>query len=448
MKILVVDDEESQRKILASFLNRSGYTVMTAESGKDAIDKSNRDIDLVLLDMRLGDMSGMQVMNKLLEKNPLLDVIIITAYGTIEQAVSAMKKGAFEYLSKPINLNELLVLIEKVKEKRLLKVRIQALEEELDVMQKSKTIIAESNSMKDILREAMKIAQTDAPVLITGESGTGKEVIARFIHVSSKRLGRFIPISCAAIPENLLESELFGYEKGAFSGADKSKPGKIELAEGGTLFLDEIGEMKPELQAKLLRVLQSYEIERLGSTKSQKVNVRIIAATNRDVEELVEDGKFRQDLYYRLNVVRLHIPPLRERRSDIVPLCNYFLKFYTQKYVKRIRGFTKDALACMLSYKWPGNVRELSNVIERAVLLASKNLIAAGELAVCNVSEKKQGDSLRLEDVERAHIKHVLEITHNNIKEAARLLGIHRNTLSKKLRQFFPEKFKKNGGQV
>ena len=437
MRVLVVDDEEVQRKALRNFLNREGYLADMAESYEKAIELINeKPYDVAIVDIRLGDKSGLELLEKIREISPFTRVIMVTAYGTIDTAVWSMKEGAIDFLTKPINLRELLEILKKLKEE--LSIEVVSRIEDRDL--KVSGIVAESKAMKNILSLAYRAARSYAPVLITGESGTGKEVIARFIHRASKRVGSFVALSCAAIPDGLLESELFGYEKGAFTGADSTKKGKIELAEGGTLFLDEIGEMPQSLQAKLLRFLETGEYWRLGGENPIKANVRIISATNRDLEAMVKNGSFREDLFYRINTIHIHIPPLRERREDIIPLAEHFLRMFAKREKKNIKGFTREAKYFLVGYPFKGNVRELRNMIERAVILGDSEYIDVKDL----VDEKSQKEKilLSLEDVEKEHIKKVLIMTNWNIKEAAAILGIHRNTLTQKIKKYFKEQEK------
>lgn len=439
LKILVVDDEKVQTRALLRFFKKLGYEVQGAFSFEEAIllnEKEN--FDIALIDLRIGDKNGIDLLSILRERNPLIKGIIITAFGTIDSAVKSMKEGAVEFLTKPVNLNEIAELIRKIEDEiGVEKLALGNFRESEDFRHKG--IVFKSSAMKKVLTLAYKTARSMAPVLVTGESGTGKEEIARFIHNASGRIGKFVAISCASIPENLLESELFGYERGAFTGADTSRKGKIEIADGGTLFLDEIGEMSPSLQAKLLRFLESGEYWKLGSDRVRKANIRLISATNRDLLKMIEEGKFREDLFYRINTVHIKIPPLRERREDIIPLSEYFLKVYSKKMHKLVKGFTKEAKYYLLSQDYRGNVRELRNMIERAVVLVEDG----GYISVKVLSEfsgEGQRVLLKLKDVEKEHIKKVLLLTDWNIKEAARILGIHRNTLSKKMKEYFAKK--------
>jgi len=435
LKILVVDDEEVQNRALVKFLKSRGYSVKGAYSFDEALHLHEiENFDIALIDLRLGKKSGIDLLTKLREKNPLLKGIIITAFGTIDSAVQSMKSGAVEFLTKPINLEELMEIVKKIESEVILDESV-VLKDHNHLDFDRSGIVFKSSIMRRVLFLAYRASKSMAPVLITGESGTGKEEVARFIHRVSGRMGEFVAISCASIPDNLLESELFGYEKGAFTGAETSKRGKIEMADGGTLFLDEIGEMSPPLQAKLLRFLESGEYWKLGGEKVKKANVRLISATNRDLEKMIEQGLFREDLYYRINTIHIHIPPLRERREDIIPLAEHFLKRFSKRSHKRIKGFTKEAKYHLLSLPYRGNVRELRNIVERAVVLADGEYITTDMLTGFEGEEKKI--LLRLLDVEKEHIKKVLLLTGGNIKEAAEILGIHRNTLSKKIKEYF-----------
>jgi len=432
LRIAVVEDDKSERWILSDFLRKKGYIVFDFESSEESFDFLEKNsVDVVISDLRLPGLSGIDLLQKVKALNPRVEFIIVTAYGDVSSAVEAMKKGAYDYLLKPLNLEELLLKLKHVDEKLALIRKLEQVESE--IRYSKGTIIAESKPMKEIIEMAKEVAPANTSVLITGESGTGKEVLARFIHEHSGRIGSFVPISCAAIPETLLEAELFGYEKGAFTGAVAEKPGKIELADGGTLFLDEVGELSPLLQAKLLRVLEDKEVTRLGSTKTKKINVRYLFATNRDLEKMVKEGAFREDLYYRINVFHIKIPPLRERVEDIIPLAHYFLKKFSRELNKPIKGFTEEAQSALLLYKWPGNVRELQNVIERACVLCKGEFITRDLLFLPQVGESV---SMRLRDVEKEHIRRVLELVDWNLSKASEILGIHRNTLRLKIKEY------------
>ncbi len=450
--ILIVEDEKLQREIIEEFLQKKGFQTFsssTIEKAKELL--KTQEINLVLLDWRLPDGDGLEFLTYIKENFPLIPVIMITAFASIEHAVTSMKKGAYHYLSKPINLEELLLIIERAlneykltKEVFLLKERLKYLSR--DEWKTPEGIIAESPAMKKILALVNKIAQTEAPVLITGESGTGKEVIAKLIHqVSPRSDGPFIKINCAAIPETLLEAELFGYEKGAFTGATQTKPGLFELAEGGSLFLDEIGEMPMSLQAKLLRVLQDQTFRRLGGLKELKVNFRLITATNRNLEEMIEKGLFREDLYWRLNVINLHIPPLRERKEDILPLTNFFIEKFNRKYGKSIQGVSQEALSALYQHSFPGNVRELENRIERGIILAENEILTKEDLGFTEGASKKENllDKLMtlpleeaVETLEKIRIKEALEKAKGVKVRAAQLLGITERMLRYKLEKY------------
>ena len=360
MHILVVDDEEAQRTLLAGFLEKKDYTVTTAASGKEAIDKNRiTGFDLVILDLKMPEIDGIETMAKMKEIDPETDFIILTGYGTVESAVEAMKLGAYDYLNKPINLDELELMIERIHGEQTVHRELEILREEIEAEFEAGSFVAESKGMKEVLGFISRVAKSDSTVLIHGESGTGKEMVARLIHKASNRQNnRFIPISCAALPETLLESELFGYERGAFSGAEKRKIGKFELAHRGTLFLDEIGDLPLSTQVKLLRVLQEFTFERLGSNTTIKVDVRLITATNQDLEKKISDGTFREDLYYRLNVIAIVIPPLKTRKEDIKPLVEHFINKFSCRCNKKIKGISKQGLNKLLRYDWPGNIRE------------------------------------------------------------------------------------------
>lgn len=438
MHILVCDDEDSQRELLAGFLKNLGYTVTTARNGAEAIAQNRtKGFDLALLDLKMPEIDGIETMKQMKSIDPQTYFIILTGFGTIESAVQAIKLGAYDYLSKPIDLNKLEMLIKRVYEEQITQQEIALLKEQIEERFNFDEFVGESPKMKEIVSLIPRIARSDASVLILGESGTGKELIARLIHEASPRKNRnFIPISCAALPETLIESELFGYERGAFSGAEKRKFGKFELADKGTLFLDEIGDLPLTVQVKLLRVLQEFTFERLGSNDPIKVDVRLICATNQDLKQKISDGKFREDLYYRINVVTINIPPLRERKEDIKPLVDHFLKKFMKQGHQRVKGITKEALNNLLRYDWPGNVRELENVIERALVLCRGELICPEDIPLQLRETSKITDSDLLVEVEKNHISKILEKTGGNLAEAARRLGIHRNTLRLKIKEF------------
>ncbi len=438
MHILVVDDEEAQRTLLAGFLEKKDYTVTTAASGKEAIDKNRiTGFDLVILDLKMPEIDGIETMAKMKEIDPETDFIILTGYGTVESAVEAMKLGAYDYLNKPINLDELELMIERIHGEQTVHRELEVLREEIAEEFETGSFVAESKGMKEVLGFISRVAKSDSTVLIHGESGTGKEMVARLIHKASNRQNnRFIPISCAALPETLLESELFGYERGAFSGAEKRKIGKFELAHRGTLFLDEIGDLPLSTQVKLLRVLQEFTFERLGSNTTIKVDVRLITATNQDLEKKISDGSFREDLYYRLNVIAIVIPPLKTRKEDIKPLGEHFINKFSCRCNNKIKGISKQGLDKLLRYDWPGNIRELENVIERAVVLCRNTLLESRDFPLKTEFDKRINDIEFLHEVEKEHIKMILKKTDYSLSEAAKRLGIHRNTLRLKMKEY------------
>ena len=437
--ILIVEDEKNQREILQEFLENKGYKTIGAESGEEALKKFESGIfDAILLDIKLPDISGIELLKKFREINPKIPVIMTTAYSDVDLVIEAMKSGAFHYLVKPINLDELLIIISRaIKHLNLIR-EIELLKEEKELYYPDiEGIVAESYEMKRVLATALKVAKSRASVLITGETGTGKELIARFIHRYSLRKDRpFIPINVAAIPESLIESELFGHVKGAFTDAVKDRKGYFQMANGGTIFLDEIGELPLHLQPKLLRVLQEGEFFPVGSSKPVRVDVRVITATNRNLTEEVQKGNFREDLYYRLNVVNIHIKPLRERREDIPYLLDHFLKKFSQKEGKKIRGFTREAYEALIRYDYPGNVRELENIVERAVVMSQGDLITTDDLPIHLVSSEFQLESNknlslteRLELIEKSLILEALK-KHKWVKtRAAKELGISERVL-------------------
>jgi len=438
VKILVIDDDESLRRVLEYNLAQEGYAVLTAGSGEHGLDLLKQEgADVVVTDVRMTGMDGLQVLEEVRQIDPNIQVIILTAFGTIEMAVEAMKAGAFHYISKPFNREELKLTIRKALQLKELERQNVALRQELQARVGTDAIIAESPPMAHVLELLQRVAPTETTVLILGESGTGKELVARAIHANSPRgSGAFVTVNCAAIPENLLESELFGHVRGAFTGAIRDRIGKFEAADGGTIFLDEIGEMRPELQVKILRVLEERTLERVGDNKAIRADVRILAATNKDLAKAIQAGEFREDLYYRLNVVPLQIPPLRERRQDIRPLSQHFLRRLGASPRLTI---TPEAFRALETYDWPGNVRELENALERAMIFHQGDVIALADLpetirapkardaAALPVSLPDAG--LSLEGVERELILRALQKHDWNQSRAARYLGITRHTL-------------------
>ena len=469
-RILVADDEESMRWVLSKALRKKGFTVDLARDGEEALRLIQAEpYDLAILDIKMPGLSGLELLDRVRELKSDLLVVIMTAEASMKNAVEAMKRGAYDYITKPFDLDVIDAIIEKVNKARELTSQMSVLKEELkERYLLEKNIIGNSPAMRDIYKTIGKVAPSDITVLVQGESGTGKELIARAIHFNSKRIGKpFIALNCAAIPKELLESELFGFEKGAFTGATERKLGKFEQANGGTIFLDEIGDMPLDLQAKILRVLQEKEVTRTGGSQNIAVDVRIVAATNQNLEELARKKQFREDLFYRLNVVPLQLVPLRERKEDIALLVEYFLQKTCAELEVPVRTCSPEAMALLNGYNWPGNVRELENTIKRAVILSSDPLLtpadfpglriqrtgdqpsSADELSLeaivdmklraslTNLDKMETGDiyNLVLRQIERPLVRFVLEKTRGNQVKAADILGINRNTLRKKIQE-------------
>ncbi|MGB9802797.1 sigma-54-dependent transcriptional regulator [Desulfofundulus sp.] len=444
--ILVVDDEESVRQTLKDILTDHGYRVEVARDGREGLEKIiDLDPSAVIMDIRMPEVDGIRVLELVRLKGQDTPIILITAYGSTQSTIEAMKLGAFDYLLKPLQINELLETLKKATDiKRLLRKNPPLTVQ--DVVERADVMIGLSPEMQKVYKAIGRVANSNATVLIRGESGTGKELVARAIHYNSIRRDKpFIKINCASIPENLLESEMFGYEKGAFTGAVASKPGKFELAQRGTIFLDEIGEMSLGLQAKLLRVIQEREFERLGGTETIKVDVRIIAATNKDLEKCIAEGTFREDLYYRLNVVDIYLPPLRERKEDIPVLVDHMIKLCNAEYKKQVTGFTEQAMKLLMEYDWPGNVRELKNVCERAVLMSTGPMLTVEDLPR-NIRKSSRrlhwlkglsGDSFKemIAEVEREIILQALEEHNWNRSAAAQALKMNRSSLYLKMKE-------------
>ena len=438
--VLLIEDEKIMRVTLEDALKGAGYEVMSFETGGSALQsmKSNS-FDVAVTDVRLPDMDGFDIVREITRTKDA-PVIVMTAYGTIKDAVEAMKLGAFDYITKPFALDEFLLLIERALEIKRLREENIRLKKDLNKCYCAPNIIGESAGMKKVFSLIGKVSVSDSTVLILGESGTGKELIATTIHYQSNRKDRpLIKVNCAALPEGLIESELFGHERGAFTGAVKRKPGRFELANGGTIFLDEIGDLPPATQAKILRVIQERQFERIGGTATLNVDVRIIAATNKNLEEEVKAGRFREDLYYRLNVIPITLPPLRERREDIPELIEFFMDRYRKKLAKNVR-FSKDAVEMLLAYDYPGNVRELENIIERCITLSIAEVIGKDELPSFITSDTPGTKSLFLSDIaadaEKGHIIGVLQTTQGNKTKAAEILGISRKTLWEKMNAY------------
>lgn len=442
--ILVVDDEPPQLELISGFLKKQGFEVTLAESGEKALQIFRREsFDLVLTDQRMPNLSGLDLLKAVRAVNPETPVIVVTAYGSIETAVSAIKAGATDYLTKPLNLDELLHRIEKVREHHRLVLENRDLREELGERHRIEGIIGESGRMLEVFSLVRRVAPSEATVLIRGESGTGKELIAKAIHFASPRAsGPLVKVNCAALPETLLESELFGHEKGAFTGAFVTRKGRFEVASGGTIFLDEIGDLPTHLQAKLLRVLQEREFERVGSSKPISIDVRILAATHRDLERLLKAGQFRDDLYYRLNVVTIVLPPLRERRQDLPLFMDHLLRVFAEKNGKKIRGFTSEAREALLRYDYPGNVRELENIIERASVITRSDVIGRADLPISiqepevEVSNSKTDLPVVVERLERRMIREALARSGGVQTRAAEQLGITERALRYKLKKY------------
>jgi DNA-binding NtrC family response regulator len=439
INILAVDDEEAFRRLLKKELARKGYAVEVASNGSEALRVlAEQAFDVILLDVMMPGVDGITLMKKLKEDGAATPIIVLTGKATVETAVDAMKNGAYDYLTKPYKLDELTIVIDRAYEYSRLSVKNKLLELELVRQEAPFEFIGRSRQVQDVLALIQKVAPTDSPVLIQGESGTGKELVANTVwHYSKRKELPLIALNCASLSENLIESELFGHEKGAFTSAYQMKHGLVEVADRGTLFLDEIGEMPIGLQAKLLRFLDSGEFRRVGGNKALHVDVRVVAATNKDLPAGIKAGTFREDLYYRLNVINITIPPLRERRDDIDGLARYFLKKYARKLGKTLRDFTTEALELLSAYRWPGNVRELENVIERAVIVSEAAEIGAEDLSIPSyaaVAEMKVNPSL--EEMEKTYILQVLKEAGGNQSRASQLLGIDRKTLYLKLKKY------------
>jgi len=439
INILVVDDEEPFRRLLKKELTRKGYSVEVASDGSEAQRLlRDRSFDVILLDVVMPGVDGISLMKKLKEEMGAPAIIVLTGKATVETAVEAMKNGAHDYLTKPYKLDELVIVIERTYEFSRLSVKNKLLEQELVRQEEPFEFIGKSRQVQDILTLIQKVAPTDSAVFIQGESGTGKELVANTVwRYSARKDAPFIALNCAALSGNLIESEIFGHEKGAFTSAYQLKHGLVEVADTGTLFLDEIGEMPFNLQAKLLRFLDAGEFRRVGGNKSLRADVRLIAATNKDLLSMIKAGTFREDLYYRLNVINIMIPPLRERKEDVGDLARHFLKKYAKKLAKPITAFTIEAMGLLSAYRWPGNVRELENVIERAVIVCETGTIGAEDLSISSYStigDMKVNPSL--EEMEKNYILRVLNETAGNQSKASQLLGIDRKTLYLKLKKY------------
>ncbi len=439
--VMIVEDEDTQRTLLAGLLRKEGYRAYEAGNGETALRTLRAEpIDIILLDFKLPDTDGLTLLKQFKEINPETDVIMITAFGSIENAVNALKAGASEYLTKPVDLDDLLIKMKRIEEKKYLVKENRILKETLKDHFKSENFIYSSEKMHEVASLIVRVAKTDSTILIEGESGVGKEVVLNLIHELSERKDQpLVKVNCAAIPETLLESELFGYEKGAFTGAFQRKIGKFELANKGTIFLDEIGDISPLLQSKLLRVIQEREVERLGGLHPVKVDVRIVVATNKNLDEEVKKGTFREDLFYRLNVVRITVPPLRERKEETPLLMDFFLKKFNDRHKRNVRGFTREARDALIKHDYPGNVRELENIIERAVILTRGEYVSAQDLPT--LTEKGQAlpeGNIRgaVEGMERKMIMEALTKSDWVQTRAAEELGISERMLRYKIRKY------------
>ena len=440
--VLVVEDEEKLRRVIELQLKTAGYEVEQAGSAEEAFKRADR-ADVILTDLRLPGQSGLELLTSLRNQDSRTPIIVMTAFGSIETAVEAMKAGAVDFLPKPFSLDHLMTVIDKALEIKNLRTENRELRAELSQRYEFDNIVGRSEAMREIFATIDRVAPTRATVLLCGESGVGKDMIARAIHHHSPRADRpFVKINCTALPENLMESELFGYEKGAFTGANASKPGKFEQADTGTVFLDEIGDVPGSIQVKLLRILQEREFERLGSNKTRHIDVRVLAATNVDLRAALEQGTFREDLYYRLNVLPMNIPPLRDRKEDIPFLANHFIRKFRKDMGSRVESISEGAMERLLGYPWPGNVRELENVIERSMVLAGGSVLEPADIKLDMAPKARAAavdsflpDGVTLDQYEQSIIKEALNRANGNKSQAARLLGLTRNALRYRLTQ-------------
>ena len=443
-KLLLVDDDKNALDGLVKILTHDGYPVSGVLSGYEALNLlSKKSFDIIVTDMKLPGMGGLSLIHEIRKKEESVAIVVITAYSSVKTAVEAIKCGADDYLTKPINIEELKLVLEKIWERQQLIAQNRMLKEKLKDKYKSSGLVGSTPQMKQIFHMIADVAPSTASILILGETGTGKELVANAVHCQSDRACMpFVALHCAALSEGVLESELFGHEKGAFTGAVQARKGRFEMADGGTLFLDEVGEMSLKVQVKLLRVLEKGEFERVGGEKTLKVDVRLITATNRNLEKEVSEGRFREDLFYRLNVITIHLPPLRERKDDIPILSNFFVIKYTKKYKKEIKGFAPEAMEALCAYHWPGNVRELENVVERAIVLCKKNTISVEHLPRNVVPDKDDMSVIKipvgisLKEAEKEIIQKTLQMTHGSKKEAAKILGISNRKIEYKVKEW------------
>lgn len=443
-KLLLVDDDKNALDGLVKILTHDGYPVSGVLSGYEALNLlSKKNFDIIVTDMKLPGMGGLSLVHEIRKKEESVAIVVITAYSSVKTAVEAIKCGADDYLTKPINIEELRLVLEKIWERQQLIAQNRMLKEKLKDKYKSSGLVGSTPQMKQIFHMIADVAPSTASILILGETGTGKELVANAVHCQSDRACMpFVALHCAALSEGVLESELFGHEKGAFTGAVQARKGRFEMADGGTLFLDEVGELSLKVQVKLLRVLEKGEFERVGGEKTLKVDVRLVTATNRNLEKEVSEGRFREDLFYRLNVITIHLPPLRERRDDIPILSNFFVIKYTKKYKKEIKDFAPEAMEALCAYHWPGNVRELENVVERAIVLCKKNTISVDHLPKNIVPDKGDMSVIRipvgisLKEAEKEIIQKTLQMTRGSKKEAANILGISSRKIEYKVKEW------------
>ena len=437
-KILIVDDELIMRESLGGWLERDGHKVDKAAGGEEALEKCEKTrYDILLLDIKMEGMSGLEVLKKVKESDPDVSVVMITAYGSIPSAIEAMKSGAYEYLLKPFDPDELMMLIEKIIKHQAERRETQFLREQYKERTRFENMIGQSGVLQGVFDFIEKIAPTDSTILIKGETGTGKGLAARAIHTKSRRSqGPFVVVNCGAFPEHLLESELFGYQKGAFTDAKTTKKGRLELAHGGTLLLDEIGEISPRMQIDLLRVLEDHVFYRVGGTQPIEADFRIIAATHKDLEKAIKEGTFREDLFYRLNVIAFVMPPLREHKEDIPLLADYFLHRFAQETNKPVDQITREALDEMMLYDWPGNVRELGNAVERAVVVGQGRRILPQDLPIFRPEHVSPAPGRTLREMEIVHLSSILQETQWNVSKSAEILGIDRSTLYDKIKRY------------
>ncbi|NTW82952.1 MAG: sigma-54-dependent Fis family transcriptional regulator [Chlorobiaceae bacterium] len=445
--ILVVEDESIQLESIAGFLSKQGYRVLKASRPQRALEIAGEEaLDIVLSDFRMPGMSGVELLSALKHRNPGIEVIIMTAYGSVESAIEAMKLGAVDYITKPVDLHQLQTMIRNTLERKQLISENRLLRTQLSERFGFQGIISQSSAMDQVMNIAGRVASSNAAVLITGETGTGKELVAKAVHFSSSRRDKpFVVVNCAALPETLLESELFGHEKGAFTGAERLRRGRFEMVQGGTLFIDEVGEIPLSLQVKLLRVLQEKTFERVGSSIPLAADVRIVAATNRDLEAMIREGLFRADLYYRLNVVSIRIPPLRERRDDIPPLADTFIRRFSEENGKQINGISREAMDVLMKYSWPGNVRELENIVQQSVVLSRSSTITRDDLPIRVSEPPPEGSGTdegqgtftdKVEAYEQAMILGAMKEAGNVQTRAAEMLGISERHLRYKLKKY------------